>query len=65
MLHFSSMDLRKTSAVLFAKSGSSVEELKKLYGFRTKQIATKYYNEGIERKSLEKQKDFDPIREIN
>ena len=64
-LHFSSMDLRKTSAVLFAKSGSSVEELKKLYGFRTKQIATKYYNEGIERKSLEKQKDFDPIREIN
>ena len=64
-LHFSSMDLRKTSAVLFAKSGSSIEELRKLYGFRTKQIATKYYNEGNERKSLEKQKEFDPIREIN
>ena len=63
-LHFSSMDLRKTSAVLFAKSGSSAEELRRLYGFRTKQIAEKYYKEGIERRFLEKQKEFDPIHEI-
>ena len=64
-LHFSSMDLRKTSAVLFAKSGSTVDELKNLYGFRTLQIASKYYKEGVERRSLEKQKEFDPISEIN
>ena len=64
-LHFSSMDLRKTSAVLFAKSGSSIDELKNLYGFRTRQIAAKYHKEGTERRFLEKQKGFDPIREIN
>ena len=59
------MDIRKTSAVLFAKSGSTVDELKNLYGFRTLQIASKYYKEGVERRSLEKQKVFDPINEIN
>jgi len=64
-LHFSSMDIRKTSAVLFAKSGSTIDELKNLYGFRTLQIASKYYKEGVERRSLEKQKVFDPINEIN
>ena len=60
-IHFSSMDIRRTSAVLFAKNQTSVEELKKLYGFRTKQIALKYFNEGSERNSLEKQMSFDPI----
>ena len=33
-IHFSSIDLRKTSAVLFAMSGASSEELKNLYGFK-------------------------------
>ena len=60
-IHFSSMDLRRTSAVLFAKSGASSQELKELYGFRTKQIATKYFKEGTERKSLEKQMKFNPL----
>ena len=64
-VHFSSMDIRKTSAVLFAKSGSTVDELKDLYGFRTKQIATKYFKEGVERRSLERQKEFDPLSQIN
>ena len=60
-IHFSSMDIRRTSAVLFAKNQTSVNELKKLYGFRTKQIALKYFTEGSERNSLEKQMTFDPV----
>ena len=40
---------------------TSVIELKKLYGFRTKQIALKYFTEGSERNSLEKQMTFDPV----
>ncbi len=60
-IHFSSIDLRKTSAVLFAKSGATSSELKKVYGFRTKQIAQKYFNEGNERRLLEKQMNFKPI----
>ena len=60
-IHFSSIDLRKTSAVLFAKSGATASELKEVYGFRTKQIAQKYFNEGNERRLLEKQMNFKPI----
>lgn len=60
-VHFSSMDIRRTSAVLFAKNQTNADELKKLYGFRTKQIAMKYFNEGSERNALEKQMSFDPI----
>jgi site-specific recombinase XerD len=61
-VNFSSMDLRKTSAVLFAMSGASNEELKKLYGFKTNSISNKYFFEGKNRLALEKQRSFSPIK---
>ena len=61
-IHFSSIDLRKTSAVLFAMSGASNEELKNLYGFKTASISNKYFYEGRNRLALEKQRQFSPIQ---
>lgn len=61
-IHFSSMDLRKTSAVLFAMSGASNEELKNIYGFKTNAISNKYFYEGKNRLALEKQRKFSPVK---
>ena len=61
-INFSSIDLRRTSAVLFAMSGASSEELKNLYGFKTTSISNKYFHEGRNRLALEKQRQFSPIK---